>query len=291
MWNALSAAEWSPTLVQTLSTALTRYYCVPTEITGAEPLAAGLTNRCLRLTDSQGGRSVWRPHGRAANAFAIDRSREAQAQSLAAEHGLARQPIVHNGEGLLVPWVDGEPLCDLKTDHASILIPLLARIHELPTDLETASVEAQCAHYEKQLPDDVVSRLHRLKHKVLAHNPSSMHESSVVCHMDLGAYNVVIGLDGNPCVLDWEYARAGDPYLDIALFCRANGWSPDPVVAQYCALRSVKTVSRTLARVNAWLPFTDYLALCWYEVGASLYALPAYKEAAEALYKQLLTDG
>lgn len=283
----MSAVEWSPALAQTLSTALTRYYGVPTEVTGVEPLAAGLTNRCLRLTDSQGGRSIWRPHGRAANTFAIDRAREAQAQSLAAEHGLARQPIDHNGEGLLVPWVDGEPLCNLKTDQASILIPLLSRIHQLPTDLETASVEAQCAHYEKQLPDDVVARLHRLKHKVLAHSPLPTYEPSVVCHMDLGAYNVVIEPDGNPCVLDWEYARAGDPYLDIALFCRANGWLPHTVVARYCALRQLKSVNVILARVNAWLPFTDYLALCWYEVGANLYGLPAYNQAADVLYQQL----
>lgn len=283
----MSAVEWSPALAQTLSTALTRYYGVPTEVTGVEPLAAGLTNRCLRLTDSQGGRSVWRPHGRAANAFAIDRAREAQAQSLAAEYGLARQPIVHNGEGLLVPWVDGEPLCNLKTDQASILIPLLSRIHQLPTDLETASVEAQCAHYEKQLPDGVVARLHRLKHKVLTHSPLPTYEPSAVCHMDLGAYNVVIEPDGNPCVLDWEYARAGDPYLDIALFCRANGWLPRTVVARYCALRQLKSVNVILARVNAWLPFTDYLALCWYEVGANLYGLPAYNQAADVLYQQL----
>ncbi|SIN83251.1 phosphotransferase [Salinivibrio sp. ES.052] len=287
----MSVADWSLALEHRLAAALTRYYGESVAITLVEPLASGLTNRCLRLTDTLGGQTVWRPNSGAVDAFAIDRTREAQAQSLAAKNGLARRPIVQLPEGLLVPWVPGEPLSDLDGDHQSILIHLLARIHNLPTDLERSPVEAQCAHYETQLSASVRSRLNALKGWVLQQHPSPKGEEKVVCHMDLGAYNVVIAEDGTPCVLDWEYARVADAHLDIALFCRANGEVPDAVVEQYCMIRHIDNVSHTLARVNAWLPFTDYLALCWYEVGAKLYGLPAYKEAADALYEQLSAEG
>ncbi|MPY01381.1 phosphotransferase, partial [Salinivibrio sp. VYel4] len=131
--------DWSPALDAPINTALSRFYAKPTEIIHTEPLAAGLTNRCWRVTDSQGGQSVWRPNSQAVRAFDIDRAREANAQSLAANHGLAPQPIALLAEGLLVPWVPGQPLDQCNDDHTAILIDLLVRIHQLPVEIETAS--------------------------------------------------------------------------------------------------------------------------------------------------------
>ncbi|OOE86612.1 phosphotransferase [Salinivibrio sharmensis] len=279
--------DWAPALAAKLNTELSRYYAQPTQITAVEPLEAGLTNRCLRLTDSQGGLSVWRPNSQAVRAFDIERSREASAQSLAANYGLAPQPIALLAEGLLVPWVPGQPLDQCNDDYTAILIDLLVRIHQLPVDVETASVDAQCQHYERQLSAGNVRCLADIKAWAIEQRPAEQGYIPVVCHMDLGAYNVVMTPHRGALVLDWEYARTADAHLDIALFCRANGLQPDTVIEAYCAKQQIKTVEAVRRRVLAWLPFADYLALCWYEVGAKLYRLPAYKEAANQLFEQL----
>ncbi|OOE44401.1 hypothetical protein BZG06_02615 [Salinivibrio kushneri] len=280
-------SDWAPALEAKLNTELSRYYAQPTQITAVEPLEAGLTNRCLRLTDSQGGQNVWRPNSQAVRAFDIDRAREASAQSLAANHGLALQPIVSLAEGLLVPWVSGQPLDQRDDDPTAILIDLLVRIHQLPVELETASVYAQCQHYEQQLSATDVHRLADIKAWAIAQRPATEGDIPVVCHMDLGAYNVVMTPHRGAVVLDWEYARTADAHLDIALFCRANGLQPDTVIEAYCAQQQIKATETVRRRVLAWLPFADYLALCWYEVGAKLYRLPAYKEVANQLFEQL----
>lgn len=285
--NRLSVNDWAPALEAKLNTELSRYYAQPTQITAVEPLEAGLTNRCLRLTDSQGGLAVWRPNSEAVRAFDIDRSREASAQSLVANHGLARQPVALLDEGLLVPWVPGQPLDQCNDDHTAILIDLLARIHQLPVEIETASVDAQCQHYERQLSLTCKQQLEEVKGWVNAQRPAAEGEKRVVCHMDLGAYNIVITPTREAVVLDWEYARTADAHLDIALFCRANALQPDAVIETYCAQQQIKATEAVRRRVLAWLPFADYLALCWYEVGANLYRLPAYKEAANQLFEQL----
>ncbi|OOE78865.1 hypothetical protein BZG25_11145 [Salinivibrio sp. ML198] len=279
--------DWSPALDAPINTALSRFYAKPTEIIHTEPLAAGLTNRCWRVTDSQGGQSVWRPNSQAVRAFDIDRAREANVQSLAANHGLAPQPIALLAEGLLVPWVPGQPLDQCNDDHAAILIDLLVRIHQLPVEIETASVDAQCQHYERQLSAANVHRLADIKAWAIAQRPAEEGDIPVLCHMDLGAYNVVMTPHRGAVVLDWEYARTADAHLDIALFCRANALQPDAVIETYCAQQQIKATEAVRRRVLAWLPFADYLALCWYEVGANLYRLPAYKEAANQLFEQL----
>ncbi|WBA09927.1 phosphotransferase [Salinivibrio kushneri] len=280
-------SDGSSALDAPINTALSRFYAKPTEITHTEPLAAGLTNRCWRITDSHGGKSVWRPNSQAVRAFDIDRSREATAQSLAANYGLAPQPIALLAEGLLVPWVPGQPLDQCNDDYTAILIDLLVRIHQLPVEVENASVEAQCQHYERQLSAANMRHLEDIKAWVIAQRPAERGDIPVVCHMDLGAYNVVMTPSRDAVVLDWEYARTADAHLDIALFCRANGLQPDKVIEAYCAKQQIKTIEAVRKRVLAWLPFADYLALCWYEVGAKLYRLPAYKEAANQLFEQL----
>lgn len=282
----MSVVNLSPALKSLLEAALCKHYSAPVSIQRVTPLEGGLTNRCLRIDDSQGGRFVWRPRSQVSDAFAISRSREAAAQSLAATYQLASAPVCQLSEGLLVPWVEGESLDPHSAESQAILIDLLVRIHSMEGRLDAQDVRTQCQHYEQQLTLAKQQTLKQLRDRRQWQLPTDP-LAPVVCHMDLGSYNVVIQPNGEPCVLDWEYARLGSACLDIALFCRANGYTPAQVVSDYCALRCIEDSAPVRQAVEAWLPFADYLALCWYEVGASLYGLSTYQEQAQRLYRQL----
>lgn len=54
-------------------------------------------------------------------------------------------------------------------------------------------------------------------------------------------------------MIDWEYAAAGDPSLDLALTINANGLDMESAVAAYCQLRGKQDSDRWLAAVTAWL--------------------------------------
>lgn len=47
-------------------------------------------------------------------------------------------------------------------------------------------------------------------------------EPSVLVHGDLLGQNILIGLEQPPAVIDWEYARLGDPAYDLAIVTRGG---------------------------------------------------------------------
>ncbi len=94
-------------------------------------------------------------------------------------------------------------------------------------------------------------------------------------------------------VIDWEYAAAGDPSLDLAMTIIANDLDLERAVMDYCRARLqhddtfVVNTEYWLEAVNAWQPWCEYLALLWYLVGYQVWEDEEYLYQANRLEQKL----
>lgn len=256
-------------------------------LASAEPLSGGLSNRCWKvelrhLDTGQCHTLVWRPHSAASRAFAVSRQHEydvLDAIQSSPQHFLAPAPFAKLTEGLLVEWLDGKTATsDLPL---SSLMALQAAIHQLPLPSPRLDPRQRGAHYwqfigaEKQDP-----QLQRI-HAYFQSQPVQEWFAETCCHHDLGCYNIIIAPDGQHRVIDWEYAAAGDPSLDLALTIAANQLVPAEAIDEYCRQTGIvdaDILSRWHGAVRYWQPWCDYLALLWFYVGANQWQLACQQE-------------
>lgn len=285
----------------------------------ARPLSGGLSNRCWQLTlrHRRTGKSieaVWRPESAASRAFGLSREHEHHILSQLEPSGLA--PISLGGflpalaqqapemkatqqtssqnalpSGLLVAWVPGREADATLSDAA--LMQLLARIHRQPAPQWRLDVRAKAEHYWQHIhSQDKSPALQQLYYRFQAMTPIPWF-ADTCCHHDLGRYNIILRPDGGETVIDWEYACAGDPSLDLALTLNANGIGNDPqragAIQDYCLARGEQDVARWQQAVSAWQPWCDYLAMLWFYVGANLWQTPSYRKTAAQLLAKLCT--
>ncbi|UTV28718.1 phosphotransferase [Photobacterium atrarenae] len=285
----------------------------------ARPLSGGLSNRCWQLTmrhrcTGMSIEAVWRPESAASRAFGLSREHEHRILSQLAPSGLApaslrcfspasaqqaperkafQQSLRQNAplSGLLVAWVPGREADATFSDTA--LMQLLARIHHQPAPQWRLDVRAKAEHYWQYIhPQDKSPALQQLYHRFQATAPQAWF-SDTCCHHDLGRYNIILRPDGGETVIDWEYASAGDPSLDLALTLNANGIDDTRqragAIRGYCRARGEQNVARWQQAVSAWQPWCDYLAMLWFYVGANLWQTPSYRTTAEPLLAKLST--
>lgn len=283
----------------------------------ARPLSGGLSNRCWQLTlrQHQTGmhmEAVWRPESAASRAFGLSRGHEHRILSQLAPSGLApaslgctlpvsaqQAPKVQAVRlswsqnalplGLLVAWVPGREADATLSDAA--LMQLQARIHRQPAPDWRLDVQVKAGQYWQQIhPQDKSPLLQQLYRRFQAMNPIPWF-ADTCCHHDLGRYNIILRPDGGETVIDWEYASAGDPSLDLALTLNANGIGDDPqragAIREYCRARGEPEIARWQQAVAAWQPWCDYLAMLWFYVGANLWQNPSYRATADQLLAQL----
>lgn len=101
---------------------------------------------------------------------------------------------------------------------------LFARIHAVPTTARSIlNPRDHLGHYAAQVAD-LDPLLTRCINAAL--DTTQEPRASCLCHNDLLFENLIMTDDG-VVAIDWEYARAGDPAFDIAVFAESHELGPD----------------------------------------------------------------
>ena len=263
------------------------------ELISAKPLSGGLSNRCWLLeirtgSSCQCSSLVWRPIAASSRAFDVSRHHEYQVLEQIASSKIAPKPAYLLEHGLLVEWIEGEEAGNELSD--TVLLKLQAEIHTLPVPHWRLDVQQKAAHYWQFIPQhfktpELISIFHYYQDQQL---PTKF--ADTCCHHDLGRYNIIRAADGRNVVIDWEYAAAGDPSLDLALTINANGLEPNGAVKMYCQHCGISNEQQWLDAVADWQPWCDYLAMLWFFVGAETWQDQAYLESANPLLQKLILN-
>lgn len=172
---------------------------------------------------------------------------------------------------LLVEWVPGTPMNDQGWQEAlrtGTLSASLARLHQRECSGYPLNLQAHYARYW-QISDPARRspawlRLHQQFLRL--RSPTAMRQA--LLHMDLHQGNVLQQEDGSLRFIDWEYAGDGDVALELAgLFC-GNALSAadrERVLVEYVRLMPGLAIERLRSQIEAWIPWSNYLILLWYE--------------------------
>lgn len=257
-------------------------------VLNACPLGGGLSNRCWRLvlhsSSSSDLQAVWRPVSAASQAFGVDRQQEYQLLSAIHPCPFAPHPIAKTPDGILVEWIEGA-VCTHSPSPAT-LMALQANIHRLPIPGWRLAVRQRAERYLAAIsPQDKGKDLVSVCSHFFSHIPQSGFPDTC-CHHDLGFYNLIQRPGGELAVIDWEYAAAGDPMLDLALTVQANQLDVTIAAQHYCRYLGADPELVSEA-VQQWLPWCDFLAMLWYYAGANLWQDETYRIEAKALLAKL----
>ncbi|MEF1282616.1 phosphotransferase [Vibrio sp. M250220] len=260
---------------------LDHFFAMPPDY--AQTLTGGLTNRCWKVVSSDGQAYVWRPTTHITQAFSISRFQEYQILSAIESSHLAPKAIHINDQGLLVDWIEGQPLTnDLTFDS---LLKTMVKVHEV--DIKCIPVApfnytARVDHYWMLLNDEYKVDPYLAIYTQWRSAPSLADVGHTLCHFDLAGYNMVKTEQGNK-VIDWEYAAIADPRLDLTLSIDVMEEKPLEAVYRYCQLRGVEGVDDWVEGVMAWKPRATMMAMLWYLLAYQLWGDEQYLTQARAL--------
>lgn len=261
------------------------------KIQSAEALTGGLTNRCWKVI-IDGRPYVWRPSTAVSIAFGIDRSHEYQVLRSLFKSTLSPNAIVHYPFGILVEWLEGETLAEHGNVEAlsSILTRLLATLHQLPFQPQQHfSFKQRLSHYWDQLEQSNRSLTSQILYQHYMQQPESAQFDSVLCHFDLGGYNVIKN-GGSYKIIDWEYATYSDPSQDLTMSILASCLDRDSAVKQYCQHRGIANTQPWLIAVEHWTPWCQLLASLWCRLGYQLNQDYSYLVQAISHEKAVLNE-
>ena len=206
--------------------------CAGLGLTGASVavLEGGTRNRSYRLAD---GRQdvVLRVAGEHDASYAVAREAEYAAQDLAAAHGLAPRLLLTAPGHSVTEFVPGATWSRERAasaDGASQAGAWLARLHAIPVPvgLRRVCFLASLEAYASQLQDRAPVQRMVESARVVARELGEF--APALCHNDLHHLNL-IDSPGGLVAIDWEYAGAGDPRLDLAGYVAYHDL-PEPAV-------------------------------------------------------------
>ena len=137
---------------------------------------------------------------------------------------------------LIVDFFTGRPLAELAKDPLDrdrvqdIFVDTLAGIHGTPLDRLPADMERPAdwdsyldglVEFLRRIDRDVADsspQLHYAAAQLAAHRPPPVPLTFV--HGDAQPVNLLVPETGDPMVIDWEFARIGDPREDLGYYCR-----------------------------------------------------------------------
>ncbi len=182
-----------------------------------EALEGGSRNRSYRL--AQGGQDVvLRVDGGHDDAFAVSREAEHAAQRHAARSGLAPRLLLAGSGWAVTEFVPGPPWSRelaASTQGAERAGGWLARLHALPVPAALRPIRflASLQAYLDQLEQ------HDSSQRILQDGRRTARAlgdfAPALCHNDLHHLNLIDSPRGLQAI-DWEYAGAGDPRMDLA---------------------------------------------------------------------------
>jgi len=204
-----------------------------------EALIGGLGNRCWRLRDA--GRDLVVRLGAAhAGAFRVDRRDELLAHSMAAVHGLAPAVLWHEAAtGLLVTefvpgriWSRDEARRPASVARSGAWLRALHGL-AMPEGIARVDFGVRAIELGEALPPDMFPAPLR-ECAALQRSRLGGTTVPVLCHHDLHHLNIV---DTGPrlVALDWEYAGAGEPLMDLAGYAAYHDLNEAAVAALLAA--------------------------------------------------------
>lgn len=251
------------------------------------PCAGGRTNQNFRVEAD--GRVYFARVGVDLPHHFLTRENEARSYRLAADAGVAPR-LVHTGDGILITdFIEGRTLRhDEPTEdgHLVLIADALRRMHAapIPPDLHAFDPTAICRAYLDGLPPGAMKPADRKRLEAVLDRAPALKARSLI-HADLIAENVIVARDlrsgrERAYIIDWEYAGAGDPAVDLAqvivlfeldnrqarLLIERHG-NADP--ATIAALRPVLAAREVLwcesqaHHVGIRGDLAEYRALCW----------------------------
>jgi aminoglycoside phosphotransferase (APT) family kinase protein len=166
---------------------------------------------------------------------------------------------------------------------------VMARIHDLPTDdlAALSTTNTTMATYLAERHEDILSKLPSLRDPLPAVVDDRVRgalslvnqrletaqgspgfrtdETLVLLHGDPGAGNII--WTPQPVLIDWEYARLGDPADEVAYIFGQHGLAADQRGAFWRGYRSrtdPRRVEQVMDRVGAWEPLTLLGSALWW---------------------------
>jgi aminoglycoside phosphotransferase (APT) family kinase protein len=221
-----------------------------------------------RLGGSRGA-AVWEiatPAGPRAVKVAARGRTSREARALAAVSGVGVAPrLVASGDGLLVTErIDGEvrPAVDWSIVDARAVGALLRRLHDagVPVSAVSGGAADGVAIRAEELQSRVDIADRPLAAQAIAAMTSPVTAPAVVLHGDPWSGNVVWGDDG-PLLVDWEFARIGEPAEDLAYLAAMDTLAPTALAA---LLAGYGADAATADRVAALRPFMALWCADWY---------------------------
>jgi len=250
-------------------------------------LEGGSRNRSYRLADPFRD-VVLRVEGEDDEAYAVARSAEYAAQRLAAAHGLAPRLLLTGPGHAVTEFVPHRPWSRERAasaEGAAQAGAWLARLHALPVPgvLRQVRFLASLEAYAGRLQDAGPSRWIVDAARCVARELGEF--TPALCHDDLHHLNLIDSPRGLVAI-DWEYAGAGDPRLDLAGYVAYHDLGEQALAALLAAYRPARRdVSRREMEQARWLFESVWWA--WLELRRQL---EGQEPAAAALVRIRLLD-
>jgi thiamine kinase len=255
----------------------------------AQTLIGGLTNRCWKIEFSDHPSVVWRPVTEVTQMFSISRHQEYHILSTLGRHHfpLSPKPIYINEQGLLVGWIEGEPVV---ANDINLMVRLLTQIHQFPTTelpITPFSYTARVDSYWLKLQSTAIA-LEEIEpfYSQWRQLPVVVDVPLSLCHFDLGSHNLIrtkVGIK----VIDWEYSTLADPRIDLAMTIQASGENMVMAVGRYCQLRGLVQLDDWIQGVKAWTPRVMMLSMLWYLLAYQIWGDETLKQEADKMKRCL----
>ena len=198
------------------------------------PLPGGLTNTSYLL---QGADSRWVLRINADNSaqLGIDRDLESRILAITAEAGLSPKDYFCNlnDDYLVTRYLPGwqQPINNATL---AAIAQFMRQLHQLPADqivavdyLEYTESYVALLKQSGAWPDDLENERQQTLAHIRKFNLSPL-ARACLCHHDPSPSHWRLQ-DGQPCLIDWEYAARRDPACDLALLVQSWRLSPAQV--------------------------------------------------------------
>lgn len=159
--------------------------------------------------------------------------------------------------GACLAWVHGHPR-DTYT-----IWPSLAGVRGTRADLYRARFDTLRRYRATRLLPDAAGLLDRLLATDLPASAGWQERDFAICHGDLSIGNILWNGDA-VALIDWEFARDGDPAEDIAYITAEQNLSPGLIAEIAEAYVAADGDPWAFARLPVWLPLVALDAALWW---------------------------
>ncbi len=181
----------------------------------------GETNRLFRLDTDEGAMALRLNRDNPAQ-LGLDRAREQAVLQVIEGQPFAPGILAQDADLLLTRWVEGKPPANGEETDVGALAATLEQVHAAPLPDYSLNIADQITHlldYGPALESAVADALGaRCEGYALP-------DRLTLCHHDWHPGNILATPTGW-VLLDWEFAAAGDPAMDVAAAVSGFGLSP-----------------------------------------------------------------